>query len=208
MRVCFFPSASSYERTLASASTYTRVLFHNTHKLASRRSLSQKSPKKNIPLRQAKQEFPLTTLLEGRDTEPAGAAVRLGASRAAHRIFDNLLSRCSGLQLGLRGQTAGEDHTGRRARGGGAEVARGERRAGDGAQAGAESVHEGGHGELDSGIRVDKRSIGRNSRRWGVSGDWRREGLGERGWEDWDYRVVGESRDTGQIYHSLLELLA
>lgn len=32
--------------------------------------------------------------------------------------------------------------------------------------------------------------------------------FGERGWEDWDCRVVRESRDTGQIYDSLLELLA
>ena len=28
-----------------------------------------------------------------------------------------------------------------------------------------------------------------------MSGDWSREGLG-RGWEDWDCRVVRESRDT------------
>lgn len=100
------------------------------------------------PFRQAEQVVPLGALgLEAGNAEPARLAVIAGPVRRAHRIFDDVLAGRGGLQLGLCGQTASDDHTGHGTRRGGAEGARGEgMRCGarEWAQRGSESRHGSG----------------------------------------------------------------
>lgn len=79
-----------------------------------------------IPLGQTHNKVPLGSLgQEARHAEPACLPVLPGAMGSADSVLDDVLPGSSRLQFRLVGETAGDDHAGNGARGGGAEATRG-----------------------------------------------------------------------------------
>lgn len=89
--------------------------------------------------------------LEARDAEPAGLAVVLGSVRGANDVFNDVLSCGSGLQLGLSGKAARDDHTSNGVRRRRAEGT-GTRERGGSAEKGTEGS-EARHRNLEGGLR-------------------------------------------------------
>lgn len=79
----------------------------------------------HLPLLQAHQVIPLSTLRKARNLEPASLAVIAGSVRSTDRVLNDILSSGGSLNLGIGSQAAGDSHAGNGVRGGGAEGAGG-----------------------------------------------------------------------------------
>lgn len=99
-----------------------------------------------LPLRQIEKAIPLLGL-ETRHAEPARLAVVAGSGRRAHHVPDHFPPRGGRLQLRLKGQAPGDNQTGDRVRGRGAEGARGGEATRRGSSAGTQERTESLHFE-------------------------------------------------------------